>query len=89
MAWCVKSVLDQSPQVTVSRSEPGSECLDIDRCIITKLILPHSIRDSTFTFVESLDVAAICAVEIKTHLSGRDGIQLSVIMYADVSNEYQ
>ena len=89
VAWCVKSVLDKSPQITVSRPEPGSKCFDIDRRIITKLNLPHSIGDSSFTFVEGFDVAAICAVEIKTHLSGRDGIQLSVVMYADVSNEYQ
>lgn len=89
VARCVKSVLDQSPQVTVSRPEPGSKCFDIDGCIVTKLDLPHSIGDSTFAFVESLNVAAIYAVKIKTHLSGRDGVQLSVVMYADVSNQYQ
>ena len=89
VAWGVKPVFHQSPQVTVLRPEPGSKCFDIDRCIITKLNLPHSIRDSTFTFVESFDVAAICAVEIKTHLSGRDGVQLGVVMYADVSNQNQ
>ena len=89
VARCVESVLDQSPQITVSRSEPGSECFDIDRCIVTKLNLPHSIGDSTFKFVKSLDMAAICAVEIKTHLSGRDGVQLSVVMYADFSDQYQ
>ena len=74
VAWCVKPILDQGPQVTVSRPEPGSKCLDIDRCIITKLNLPHGIRNLTFTLVKRFDMAAICAVEIKTHLSGRDGV---------------
>ena len=89
VAWGVKSVFDQSPQVTVLRPEPGSKCFDIHRCVITQLNLPHSIGDLTFTCVESLDMAAICAVEIQTYLSGRDGVQLSVVMYADVSNQYQ
>ena len=30
-----------------------------------------------------------CAVEIKTDLSGRDGVYLSVVIYANVSNQYQ
>ena len=74
VAWRVRPVLDQSPQVMVSRPEPGSKGFDIDRCIITELNLPHSIRDSTSTFVESFDVAAVSTIEIKTHLSGRDGV---------------
>lgn len=86
MARSVKTILDQGLQVTIARTEPGSECLDIHRRLIAELILPHSVRNSTFALVESFDVTTKSAVEIETDLSGRDCVHLSVIIDADISN---
>ena len=86
MARCVRAVLDQGLQITVTRSKPSSESFDIHGRIIAKLNLPHNIRNPTFAFVESLDVTAKFTVEIKTDLSSRNGIYLHVIIDANVSN---
>ena len=86
MARSVRAVFDQGLQITVARTQPGSKNLDIYGRIIAELDLPHSIRDLTFAFVESLDVTTKCAVEVKTDLSSRDGVHLSVVMYAHFSN---
>lgn len=86
MARSVKTILDQGLQVTVARMEPGSKSLEIHRCIIVELKLPHSVRNATFAFVESLDVTTKGIVEIQTDLSNRDGVDLRVVIDANVSN---
>lgn len=86
MAWSVKTILGQGLQVTVARTEPGSKNPEIHRRIIAELKLPHSVRNSTYAFVKSLDVTTKGAVEIKTNFSGRDGVHLSVVIDAYVSN---
>ena len=86
MARGVRAVLDQGLQIMVMRSKPSAESLDIHGRIIAELNLPHSIRNPTFAFVESLDMTTKFTVEIKTDLSGGDGIYLGVIMYANISN---
>lgn len=86
MARSLRAVLDQRLQITVTRSEPSSECLDIHGRIVAELDLPHNIRNLTFTFVKSLDVTTKFSVEIKTDLPSRNGIYLNVIVNADVSN---
>ena len=84
--WSMRPVLDQGLQISVARSEPGSKGFHIDRYIITELNLPHSIGDVTFAVVESLDMTTKYTVKIKTDLSLRDGVHLSIVVYADVSN---
>ena len=86
MARSVKPVLDQSLEVTIARTEPGSQSLEIHRRLVAKLNLPHSIRYLTFAFVESLNLTTKRAVEIKTDLSSRNGIHLSIVINANVSN---
>ena len=86
MARSVKAILDQGLQVTIARTEPRSQSLDIHRRIAAKLNLPHSIRDLTFAFVESLDLTTKRAVEINTNLSRRGGIHLSIVIDANVSD---
>lgn len=89
MARCVKAVFDQCLQITVARTEPGSKCLDVHRHIISELILPHSVRDTTFALVESLDTTTKCAVEIEMNLSGGDSVDLSIVINTDVSDYCQ
>lgn len=86
MARSEKTIIHQSPQVAVARTEPGSKSFDTNRCLVAKLKLPHGVRNSAFASVKSLDVATKLAVEIKTDLSGRDAVHLSVVVYADVSD---
>ena len=89
LARSIETILDYCLQVTVARTEPGSKNLDIHRRIIAELELPHSVRDPTFALVESLDVTTKRAVEIKTDLSGRDGVHLGVVIDTNVSNKHQ
>ena len=53
---------------------------------MSELMLPHSVRDTTFAFVESLDMATKRAVEIKTDLPGRDGVDLCIVIDTDFSD---
>ena len=86
MARCVKAILDQCLQIVVARTKPSSKCLDVHRNIISELILPHGVRDTTFALVESLDKATKCAIEIEIDLSGGDGVDLSIVIDTDVSD---
>lgn len=89
MTRSVKTVIDQGLYAGVARTEPGSKRLEVYGCIVAELKSPHSVRNVTFAFVESLDTTTKHTVEIKTDLSSRDSVHMRVVISADVSNEYQ
>ena len=89
MTRSVKTIFDQGLYAEVARTESGSKSLEVHGCIVAELKSPHRVRNMAFAFVESLDTTTKYTVEIKTDLSGRDGVHLRVVISANVSNEYQ